>query len=100
MRYGWLLVAASCGSRYDDVLALQGDPVQGEILYTNDCVSCHGVDGQGAASVALTEVLPNLTGTEILEAIDDGPASMPAYRSEYSKQDLADLLEYMTLNFQ
>jgi mono/diheme cytochrome c family protein len=103
MRSRWSLavaLVAGCGDRYESILALDGDPVQGEILYTGDCASCHGDEGQGAASIALTDVLPGLTGTEILQAIDEGPGNMPAYRGEYTKQEMADLLEYMTLNFQ
>jgi mono/diheme cytochrome c family protein len=100
MRVGWIMFVAGCASRYERILALTGDPITGQILYEADCAACHGVDGQGASGTALTETLPTLTGTEILMMIDDGAGNMPAYRGQYTQQEMADLLEYITLEFQ
>lgn len=98
---GWaLLVLAGCGSRYEKILALTGDPLNGQLIYEADCASCHGIDGDGAAAGSLRETLPDLTGEEILQAIDDGPGNMPDYRGDYTKQEMADILEYITLEFQ
>ncbi|MEQ1565647.1 MAG: cytochrome c [Myxococcota bacterium] len=98
-RWWWWVGVAGC-SRYDHILALTGDPVEGEALYRADCVSCHGVDGVSATAPSLPEVLPARTGEEILRAIDEGPGVMPEYRPVYDAQQMADLLEYLTLEFQ
>jgi mono/diheme cytochrome c family protein len=100
MRYHALLVAAACGPNYERILALEGNPTEGQILYEEHCASCHGVDGGGVSGPALTERVPGLTGTEILQTIDEGPANMPDFSGTFSDQDLADILEYVTLTFQ
>ena len=103
MRLGNLLpvlVLAACGGGYDKVLELDGDIVSGEFIYGGYCASCHGDEGEGLNGPALTERLPLLTSAEILEQVETGGNGMPAYEGEFTDQELADLLEYLTLTFQ
>jgi mono/diheme cytochrome c family protein len=94
-----LLVVVGCGDRYEKIIGLQGDLVSGEFLYTGYCTDCHGDAGQGLSGPDLTERLPLLTSTQILEQIETGGNGMPAF-DEFEDQELADLLEYLTLTFQ
>lgn len=101
MRLGTVLPAllVACGTNYDKVLALTGDPVAGEFLYQGYCESCHAADGTGLSGPDLTERLPTLTSPEILEQIEVGGNGMPAFEGEFTDQELADLLEFLTLTF-
>ena len=95
-----VLLVAGCGDRYDEIIQLEGDPVVGQFIYEGNCVSCHGAEGEGVSGPALTERVAVLTSTEILQAIDEGPGDMPAFDGEFDDQEMADLLEYLTLTFQ
>lgn len=95
-----VMLLAACGSSYDKILELEGDPQIGQFLYEGNCASCHGDAGEGVSGPALTERVPLLTGTDILETIDEGPGDMPAFKGEFDDQQMADLLEYLTLTFQ
>jgi mono/diheme cytochrome c family protein len=91
---------AGCGSRYDRALATEPDLVRGQILYESDCAPCHGVDGEGGpGGTSLRETLAGVSGTEIMQIVDDGLGQMPGFRDEYTIQDLADLHGYVTLEF-
>jgi cytochrome c551 len=95
-----LLLLGGCGDGYDKILALDGDATAGEFLYTGYCEDCHGGTGQGVSGPDLTERLPLMTSTEILEQIETGGNGMPAWEGQFDDQQLADLLEYLTLTFQ
>jgi mono/diheme cytochrome c family protein len=95
-----LVLLTGCATDYESILALDGDEVRGQFTYESNCASCHGVDGLGVTGPSLVERIPTLTGEQILEAIDTGPGDMPAFKSEFSDQDFADVLEYVTLTFQ
>lgn len=90
---------AGCGTNYEKILALDGDAVKGQILYESNCGTCHGDDGTGVTGPALTDVVPVLTSTEILETIETGPGAMPDFSDYFTDQQLADLLEYVTTEF-
>lgn len=94
------VLLGGCGPNYDKILGLQGDAVKGQILYEAHCGTCHGDDGTGVTGPDLTALLPTLTGTEILQAIEEGPGAMPDFAGYFEDQQLADILEYMTLEFQ
>jgi mono/diheme cytochrome c family protein len=89
-----------CKEDYDKILALEGDAVKGQILYENNCASCHGMEGEGISGPSLVEWVPQLTGTEILQTIVEGPGEMTEFGDYFDDQQLADILEYLTQEFQ
>ena len=42
-----LVALVGCGDRYGRILELEGDRLQGEILYSQDCASCHSSGSSG-----------------------------------------------------
>ena len=63
-------------------------------LYVQNCVSCHGQDGEGSGSApALAGEIDTLTDGELLDIIMDGTGSMPA--SGLSEDEAQTLLEWL-----
>lgn len=96
--HGLALAAMGCNPGYGHVLGLEGERVQGEVLYDQNCASCHGEAGLGVVGPSLLERLPLLTDEEILLAVEEGPLDMPPFT--FSDQELADLLLYLKSEFQ
>jgi mono/diheme cytochrome c family protein len=92
--------AGGCGRNYDKILALEGNATKGQILYQGQCYSCHGMDGEGLSGPSLRELVPQLTGTEILQSIVDGHDETTDFEADFDDQQLADILEYVTSEFQ
>jgi mono/diheme cytochrome c family protein len=92
---------AGCGFNCEeDVLNLVGDPIVGEFLYDNKCRSCHGEDGTGVSGPDLTAIVPQRTSCDIVATVIEGPGAMPAFDKDLDDQELADLIEFVTLEFQ
>ena len=93
------LVFAGCGSkgaRVDDILALEGDPVNGAEVYAANCASCHAADGSGGSG-------PNIQGededAEVAEVVLEGEEDMPAFDGDLTDQEIADVVAYVTGGF-
>jgi mono/diheme cytochrome c family protein len=90
-----VLAAAGCpsaeGDRIDTILALTGDPVEGERQYGANCESCHGVGATGGSG-------PSLVGEdepeEFVDVVLSGEGSMPGFDA-LPDQDIADMLAYV-----
>lgn len=92
-------LGAGCANqdRVDAVLKKEGDTAKGEVLFEDDCATCHGSDGQG------TNAGPDLTGSKPDEdtqkdwvgTILDGGGDMPAFGDEYSDQEVANVLAWL-----
>lgn len=75
-----------------------GDVDNGSKLYTEHCVTCHGVDGINVMPDA-----PNFAHSEkllrpdvfILASIKQGINAMPAYQGLLEDQDILDVIAYL-----
>jgi mono/diheme cytochrome c family protein len=77
---------------------------RGRQLYENDCVSCHGKNGQGDGpdAVYITPAPSNLavmaghhTDGDLAWKIKKGKGSMPAWEDAYSEEDIWHLVNYI-----
>jgi cytochrome c551 len=101
MRFGWmwtLVAAAACNGgassdRVAGILDLAGDSASGEAVYSSNCASCHGANGQGGSGPAMSNVT-GLSDDRMVQTILDGKESMPPFDS-LPDQDIADLVEYI-----
>ncbi|HMV66116.1 MAG TPA: cytochrome c [Myxococcota bacterium] len=96
----WLVLVpffVACGGagRADTILSLTGDETAGATIYDDNCAVCHGADGTGVTG-------PNLTGesvgTSVVDTVLDGKEDMPAFGSDLTDQDVADLLAWLDAN--
>lgn len=96
------LVANGCGDECQKLLQNPGEPDLGRFVYDNQCMSCHGSMGQGASAPSLQEQLvAGLTRCEIVETVRTGPGIMPTFdKTLIDEDDMANLVEYITLEFQ
>ncbi|NNF54115.1 MAG: c-type cytochrome [Acidimicrobiales bacterium] len=93
-----LLVAASCintstiAAPSDDV-----ELVEGQQVYTSQCASCHGVQGEGGRGKRLNEgevlaTYPN--ASDQLDLIVNGSGQMPAYGKRLSDEQINAVVRY------
>jgi len=102
---GLLLVSAlSAGAVAQD---LRGNPKGGEALYSQHCLGCHGVSGNGNGPDAQYLVVPPAnfllgktrmkTDRELFIAIQDGVLFSPmhAWRGKLTEEQIKDLVAYI-----
>jgi mono/diheme cytochrome c family protein len=76
------------------VLALTGDPVQGQVIFQLNCAVCHGIQGQGLVGPSLSHVAARKSRVGIIEQVISGKTPpMPQFQP--SPETMADLLEYL-----
>lgn len=92
-------LTAACGvsDRAATIEGLSGDAAKGKTLYDQDCASCHGADGKGTprGDTLVSDHVKNHSDGELADVIIDGDGSMPAYGTDYSDQDIADVLAHI-----
>jgi mono/diheme cytochrome c family protein len=93
------LLSISCGPS-DHALRIAdmtGDPVNGKVVYETkaspSCASCHGATARGGSG-------PNIKSEvsdegEFIDFVLEGEGSMPAYDSQLTDQEIADLVAYV-----
>jgi len=87
-------------SPVDQILALSGDASLGEGDYTARCSGCHGIDGMGVSAPSLFDVVPPLSGEELVEVILYGTDyGMPGYEGQLTNQAFADVVAYLTTTY-
>ena len=96
------------GLAEDPDFELDGDPVAGEQIYTAQCASCHGAegDGQGPAGARLEPPPTDFTQADLtpyrayIVTRDGGPAAgmaatMAPFGAQLDEQDLHDVTAYV-----
>ncbi|MEB3102079.1 c-type cytochrome [Ferviditalea candida] len=60
-------------------------------LYGQSCIACHGTDLQGAVGPNLQKVGSKLSGQQLYKTIQNGRASMPAFKGTLKDEEIANL---------
>ncbi len=71
--------------------------VLGQLIYTNNCASCHRPDGRGGRGVQLNEgkVIENFANpADQLALIANGRGQMPAYSARLTAEQLDAVVRY------
>ena len=70
---------------------------QGKQIYTAECESCHGENGQasGAADWTTPAVLAKLSNQQLFDAISNGQGNMPAYAEKFTEAERWALSDYV-----
>jgi mono/diheme cytochrome c family protein len=76
----------------------------GRGLYEKNCAKCHGADGQAksfrgkmthARNIANADWQANNTDQDIVDAIKDGPKSMPSFSKKLSDAQINAVVRYV-----
>lgn len=92
------LMVVACGettaSKPERVRLEDETPPDGDLLFLNNCASCHGVDGKLGVSDAEDLSKTSLTADEIREVIIEGRNGMPPFehliKTEEEREALVD----------
>jgi mono/diheme cytochrome c family protein len=77
-----------------DVLALQGNPEQGQVIFQLNCAGCHGVAADGRVGPSLHHVASRKSRVGLITQVTSGKTPpMPQFQP--TSQEMADLLEYL-----
>ena len=83
--------------------AQAGNADEGQKLFTQNCVSCHGPDGSGNTAIGKavgakdlrSPEAKKLTDAEISTQIEKGKGNMPPFASTLNKAKITDLIAYI-----
>lgn len=81
------------------------DLAQGKRVYTEVCITCHGIDGRGPGAMKLNPPATDLTiarvqsklDAELFKSIHDGRknTAMGAWRNVLSDDEIRDVIDYV-----
>lgn len=77
-----------------NVLALQGEVVQGQAIFEINCAGCHGLLGDGRVGPSLEHISKRRSQISIIEQVISGQTP-PMPKFQPSPQEMADLLSYL-----
>ena len=76
------------------VLALSGNPQQGQAIFQANCAVCHGLKGLGNIGPNLEKVAHRKSPSQLIEQVVSGKTPpMPKFQPD--AQAMADLLHYL-----
>jgi mono/diheme cytochrome c family protein len=85
----------ACGTDTSAVTSLTGVAANGEKVYSTTCNGCHGADGRsGSTKLDIVTPIKNDT-SDAIATILNGQEEMPAFSSQLSSQQIADVVAYL-----
>lgn len=87
---------ASAGSGQQ--MAVQQLMSQGEQIFSNNCASCHGPQGQGSGSypaLAGSSVATSEDPSQPISIVAQGQGQMPSFGDQFSPEQIASVLTYV-----
>jgi len=77
-----------------------GDATAGEQIYTDNCESCHMVDGTGDSTNGYPSLVDEKPSTdETIDLVTNGEGDMPEFGSTLSEQEIMDVAAYVDATF-
>lgn len=77
-----------------EVLALTGNPTQGQAIFLMNCAGCHGLLADGKVGPSLLDVSSRKSKVSLIHQVTSGQTPpMPQFQP--SSQEMADLLSYL-----
>jgi mono/diheme cytochrome c family protein len=72
---------------------------EGNVIYQDDCVSCHGADGRsqilGAANFPDQRFMANQSPSNLYVSVTQGKGSMPAWQARLSQDERWSVIDYI-----
>ncbi|QTM99556.1 c-type cytochrome [Sediminibacillus dalangtanensis] len=76
--------------------AESGDPSNGQSVYENNCLSCHGEQGEGASGPNLQESEVAQEQSQVEDKVRNGGNGMPSFEGDLSDSEIADVAAYIS----
>ncbi len=77
--------------------AVAGDAAAGKQVFATTCAACHGMSGHGGAGGPDLRTMPLAkTAAGVTQQVTNGGGGMPAFGSQLSKQQIADVAAYVS----
>lgn len=95
-----IAVVSACGGSSDNNEANDGNnnegdtTASGEEVYSNNCASCHGDDGDGNPSLQGNDFASDVDN--VVEQVTDGGDTMPEFGSKLSDDEIDAVAEYVS----
>ncbi|MBE9215437.1 cytochrome c [Plectonema cf. radiosum LEGE 06105] len=77
-----------------NVLSLQGNPVQGHAIFQINCAGCHGLEATGSVGPSLKAVSKRKSRYGMIHQVISGETP-PMPKFQPSAKEMADLLSYL-----
>lgn len=95
-----LCLTIACGDdKTDTADSAQADcsseGMDGASLYASNCAGCHAADGSGASGPSLVDAIPTLSDDAVLDTINDGSGTMPAFQGTLDCAEQTAILQYL-----
>lgn len=98
--------AEAFGASAQKKLSHKQQPARAQVLYTENCLRCHGADGRGQTPMGRALAVPNLADAKwwkkerasdrrLTAAIRDGRKAMPAFGKKLSQEEIAALVAFV-----
>ncbi|HLP53438.1 MAG TPA: cytochrome c [Fluviicola sp.] len=69
--------------------------IDAQVLYINNCVTCHGIDGKLGAAGAKNLSETKLSTNGIVEQITNGKGVMPPFGDKFSNEEIKAIAAYV-----
>ena len=69
--------------------------IKGQVVFEQKCASCHGNDGTAGIGNATNLQASKLNSVSIAKTITEGKGGMPPFGSQLTKEEIADISNYV-----
>jgi len=72
-----------------------GGPIDGQVVFRENCSGCHGSDGEGGTGPELRGVAERLSRDDLLAVVREGRGVMPAWEGELTDEQITAVADYL-----
>jgi cytochrome c6 len=96
----WLFAGCAGNNNGNTQQQVQKMPVKvvannGEVLFEDNCTTCHGADGTAGIANAANLMSSRLDSATVIKTITEGKKAMPAFKKRLNRQEIAEVANYV-----
>jgi len=86
---------AGCGSNSTEGTKAADGPLEAQVIYKQNCLSCHGGDLEGRVGPSLLAIGEKYEPDQLRDIIMNGQGGMPAFKKRLNEEEVAVLAEWL-----